>query len=787
LTILVLIWGLNPNLSSAQADGEIPAETDAEKPIYFTIDRLTLDGKDEVPEETDAEKPFNITSDHFTLDVKNEVSTETDTEKPIYFTINNLTLAESEAEPESEKPINVTADHIIQDGKKDIIIAKGHVIVRHKGNVLRADWVKINNKTGRGEAIGHVMLTQKNGTKLKAKRTLFNIKSKRAKFFNARGVIGKNYYISGKEIIRLSDNHYKLKNASLTTCRGTLPDWEIEASWIDLKNGDRALFTHGWFKIRDIPVLYLPVGYIPINRNRKSGFLFPSFGISNTDGFHLKNSYYWVINQSHDATLSVDYIEKRGIQPELEYRYAPSDNIRGEILGSYLKDDLTGGEFWKVDGIHEQSLPKNFKLKGKLDLESNTGFNKLLEDNRDLRTRRSCDSFASINRIWTNNTLDIIARFRDSTEEKLDDTFFLLPQVTYKTQKIPIGNSLLYFNQDSSYTFFEKDLNTSPQVDDTFNVHRLDFHPQISAPTNITPWLAFTPTIGVRETYYSKGRDANNKKYTSFSRESFDFQAAFEGPKINKIFHLDSKKYPKIKHLIEPRVTYDFIPEMDDDDRSKIRVLDAVDSVAPTSRVTYSLTQRLLRKETIDTDEFQTREIMRFDISQSYDLREATRATITGRERKPLSEIRFDLDSRLMDGLLLNADTAFDLYRNTINTINVELGIKPTSNLSLYLEKRYTRNSSNSLMATIDWAFEKGWRFQLSSRFDEESQTFRENELSLMYDNPCRCWGFSFDVINRDLLNNGQRLEQTKFQFSFILRGLGSFRSSRKELTHREF
>ena len=147
-----------------------------------------------------------------------------------------------------KKPINLKADHITQDGKKDIIIAKGNVIVRHKGNMLRADSVKINNKTGRGEAIGNVLLMQKDGTKLKAKRTLFNIKSKQAKFYNIHGIIGKKYYVSGKEVIQLADDHYKLKKSSLTTCRGTLPDWKIEASWVDLKNGDRALFTNAWLK-----------------------------------------------------------------------------------------------------------------------------------------------------------------------------------------------------------------------------------------------------------------------------------------------------------------------------------------------------------------------------------------------------------------------------------------------------------------------------------------------------------------------------------------------------------
>jgi lipopolysaccharide assembly outer membrane protein LptD (OstA) len=720
LTILVLFWGLNPNLSSAQADVEGPAE----------------------------------------------IHTETN----------------------AEKPIQLTADHITQDGTKDIIIAKGNVIVRHKGNVLKADWVKINNKTGRGEAIGHVVLMQRNGTKLKAKRSLFNINSKQGKIFNTRGVIVKNYYVSGKEITRLSDNHYKLKEASLTTCRGTLPDWKIEASTVDLKNNDRALFTHGWFKILDVPVLYLPVGYIPINQERKSGLLLPSIGSSNTDGFTMRNSYYWAINRSHDATLSVEYMEKRGLRPELEYRYAPNKHTRGEIRGSFLDDRLTGEDFWKVDGTHKQNLPKGFKFNGKLDLEGNSGFNKTFSDNTDLRTRRSSDSFASINKAWDNSSLDILTRYRDSTEEDVDDTLFLLPQVTYKTQKTPIGNSLFYFNQDASYTFFKKDLNTSPTIDEDFNVHRIDFHPQISAPMNLAPWLAFTPTIGVRETYYSEGRDTNNQEFSSFSRESFDFQAAFEGPKINKTFHLNSKKYPKLKHLIEPRVIYDYIPAMDGDDRKKIHIIDAVDTVDPTNIVTYFLTQRLLRKETLNGGNFQTNEIMRFEISQSFDFREDSREPIAGQEKRPFSDIRFDVDSRLIDALLFNADATYSVYDDKINTANIELGIKPIDNLSLYVERRYSRDTSTFIMGTVDWALEKGWRLRASTRYDELTKTFRENDVSLLYDTPCQCWGFSFDFINRNTTTNGESRDETKFQLSFTLRGLGSLSAGdNDDLIHREF
>ena len=68
------------------------------------------------------------------------------------------------------------------------------------------------------------------------------------------------------QLTRLSDKHYKAKSISLTTCTGKLPDWLFEAKSMDIITGDRAIFTGGVLKIRDIPVLYVPAGYLPMDQ-----------------------------------------------------------------------------------------------------------------------------------------------------------------------------------------------------------------------------------------------------------------------------------------------------------------------------------------------------------------------------------------------------------------------------------------------------------------------------------------------------------------------------------------
>ena len=439
----------------------------------------------------------------------------------------------------------IIADHVRQDVKKEIIWTWGKVKIKMENKTIKADKVKINNKTGLGLARGHVVIKSADGTKLKAKFSRFNIKSQKAKIFQTRGRFGKRYYIKSRELLRLSKKHYQAKSASLTTCTGKLPDWLFEAEWADMINGDRVVFTGGVLKVRNIPILYIPAGYLPLNQERKSGFLFPSFGNSDIDGVKFDNEYYWAINGHSDATFRLGYQGRRGFAPGIEYRYTPSGKTNGMLKGSFVDDNITRETYWKVDATHNQELPMGFKFNGVLDLEGKE-YNKTFTDNINLRNRRISNSFATIRKSWDSSSLEILTRYRDSTDITSDQTLGELPQITYKVQRQAIGETEFYFNQDTKFTSFLTDLNTDPDIDNYFSVQRFDFHPQLTRSLNIAPWLNFAATIGLRETIYSKGQ--NNAGF--FSREALDLNANIKGPTFEKVFHTRNKLIPKIKHLL---------------------------------------------------------------------------------------------------------------------------------------------------------------------------------------------------------------------------------------------
>ncbi len=694
---------------------------------------------------------------------------------------------------ENNEPVNLTADRMLHLVEKNLVKAEGHVVVTYGARTISADEIIINTETGKGQAKGNVVMTAEQGTRFQADSAQFNMKAEKGRLFNVAGKLGDLYYITGEEVTKLSKNHYTAQDATLTTCTGEIPDWRIDVADADMILDDRALFKGGVFRIKGIPIMYIPIGYVPILTKRKSGFLTPRFSESSIDGITVGMDYFWAINQWSDATIGLDWIKKRGVRSRTEYRYAPSKTTSGQVNFIFLDDDLSGETFWKLDAVHNQHLPLGFKLNAKLDQTSKADYNKVFQDETELRTRRSSDSYASLFRTWDNSTFDILARFQESEQTAVDQTFGILPKVTYQTQPLKTGFLNTYFDQETSYTHFLQDLDPSSTSDITETTQRFDFHPSLALPIDIAPWLQLTPRVGFRETFYDKEIQVSTAPITvtrggSFSREMIDVNVLLEGPKFNRIFLSDDLESSSFKHVIEPRLRYDFIPDLDRNDRAKILPLDAIDAVEDVNQLSFSLVQRLLRKGLAGSKDPEVRQIARLEISQSYNLSGSRRLVIPGTGSRPFSPIRFDLDSQLSDKFFLNTDFTFNFYTDVLETWNIDTGIKLNQWLMLIVERREKDDQAISTLGTMSITLPKGWNGKYSIRYDELNDMLLEQNARLTYNDKCMCWGFTIDFIERVLFTNNVRTIENKIMFSISLKGLGDYDgTSGSSFIHRSF
>lgn len=153
---------------------------------------------------------------------------------------------------------------------------------------------------------------------------------------NARG--------SADRIQVTRDNQLKLDGVRYTTCPLGEEDWVLRASDIDIRQQAGIGFGRGVrLDFKGVPILYSPFISFPVGNQRKSGFLFPTFGTSTRSGTSLSVPWYWNIAPNYDATFEPTWFSKRGGKLDTEFRYL-TDIGRGSLDAEYLPDDTEFGD-----------------------------------------------------------------------------------------------------------------------------------------------------------------------------------------------------------------------------------------------------------------------------------------------------------------------------------------------------------------------------------------------------------------------------------------------------------
>jgi hypothetical protein len=112
----------------------------------------------------------------------------------------------------------------------------------------------------------------------------------------------------------------------------------MAANSITLHLDDYAFLKNAVFRVKNVPLMFLPIFYYPIQEdNRATGFLIPIYGSTTQRGQSITNQFFWAINRSHDATIEHDWFSKTGQQIGGEYRYVLAPGSQGNTRMSFLK------------------------------------------------------------------------------------------------------------------------------------------------------------------------------------------------------------------------------------------------------------------------------------------------------------------------------------------------------------------------------------------------------------------------------------------------------------------
>ena len=135
-----------------------------------------------------------------------------------------------------------------------------------------------------------------------------------------------------------------IEEGFFTTCEPSQESWSLYGSSIEL-NPTTGFGTakHVQVRIAGVPVFYSPWLRFPIDDRRQTGFLFPSIGYSNNDGLNLSAPFYLNLASNFDATLTPNFIEKKGQGMDVEFRHL---SAYGETIyeQSYFSDQDEGDQ-----------------------------------------------------------------------------------------------------------------------------------------------------------------------------------------------------------------------------------------------------------------------------------------------------------------------------------------------------------------------------------------------------------------------------------------------------------
>ncbi|MBA6302469.1 LPS-assembly protein LptD [Colwellia sp. MB02u-14] len=672
---------------------------------------------------------------------------------------------------ENSKAITILAE---KTGINKNKVAKftGNVMLLNNQQTVLANEVELNRENSTINATGDIHFQNKgidifadqlNISETLSATTLHNTQ------YQLTGAAGHG----GAGVIAVSkEGTLSLIDSSFTTCYGASPDWQMNASEINISKNENYLEAyHARFSVFNVPVLYLPYFTIPIGDERQSGFLYPEIGSSGKSGFTTSIPYYWNIAPNIDATITPKYMLKRGNQLITEFRYL-YDEQQGQFDLEYLdqdnKQEQSSDARYLVRMQHVGTFSERFR--------AYIDYTAISDDNylADIGSKHYNDNDAYLYQTGE------LAYFADSWQAKVKlQDFEVLGdnQTNYKAlaqlelnshQEIDLLDGL--FDVYSEMTNFDTADETLPTA------KRYHVEAGFTFPM-VTPEWFLNSEFKLLQTHYEQDNiPVDSKLEESVSRTlpkvrfhggvNFDRQTRFWGRGFTQ--------------TLEPQLQYLYIPEKD---QSNIGVYDTtplqddynglfrdkrfsgLDRIAQANQYSWGVTSRLL--DSTNQEQFRLslgRIVYLNDSNFTLDENQGIVADT--------SALAAEVYARINRKWQFSSDIQYNTEDDVTNKSQTSIDYLFGKNQTIQLNHRYTRDVSGMTLEQLSLAgnvrINKNW--QVITRITQDLQQNRSIETYAGLQYQSCCWSLSFayhryitanfdetsgNNENRDEFNNG--------------------------------
>jgi LPS-assembly protein len=502
--------------------------------------------------------------------------------------------------PKSESPTFIGAKASRYQQEEQVASLAGDVVMRQGSMQIEADEASLHQAENRGELNGDVKLRD-NGALIVGDHADIQLDTGEAQIDNAEYVLHKSRIRGNALYAKRAENAIiRLKDGTYTTCEPNSNAWQLKGNNITLNPATGfGTATNVTLRVKDIPVLYTPYIYFPIDDRRQSGFLPPTIGSGSDTGFMMVTPYYFNLAPNYDATLYPRYMSKRGMLMEGEFRYLTKSS-EGQFGGAYLNDE--DNDRSKQTDYDKQRYMLNWQHKGGLDSRVLTEvdytnisdpfyFQDLESDQIGIETNDFVNQQGAVTyRGDTFNARLNVQAYQLATISDITP-YNRMPQITFNGA-LPYHPGGLDFSYNTEIVRFERDLrngfvynedgvlDTSVNADgrriDTnvtglarSNGNRLTLAPTISR--NFESSYGFIkPSIKYMYSQYDLDLDSRGKasllddeKFNSSQRRGIPITSVDSGLYFDRNTQMFGTNY---RQTLEPRLFYLYVPYQDQTD-----------------------------------------------------------------------------------------------------------------------------------------------------------------------------------------------------------------------------
>ncbi|WKK67001.1 putative LPS assembly protein LptD [Lutimonas zeaxanthinifaciens] len=423
---------------------------------------------------------------------------------------------------------------------------------------------------------------------------IYNFENKKALIYNSR-TEQQGMIITGDISKKENDSTFYINRARFTTSQKENPDYYVQTNNIKIVPDSKIVGGMSNLVISDVPTpLILPFFYSPLTSGRASGFIIPTWGQNNNQGYFLQNGgYYFAVNDYFDLALLGDIYTNGswGLRAEsnynLRYKFTGNFSFRYENLINSQKGfpDYSKANNFFIRWSHSQSTTSNptSRFSASVNFGSSSFFQESInESSSPYYLTNTFASSVSYYKKFVGTPFNLNASATHTQNTNTERIDMNLPSLVLNMDRIypfaPKSGSKKNPIQNIGVTYAMNAQNRISTTDEEFGTAKMFDEAQtgvrhdISMSTNakVLKFVSLAPTIVYKDVWYFKTIDKywddEINEVVTDTINGFDTYREYSagisaGTTVYGMFNFKKGRLKAIRHVMRPSISYSYRPD----------------------------------------------------------------------------------------------------------------------------------------------------------------------------------------------------------------------------------